>query len=408
MFDSVQRLPGGARIFYTIPDDEDLISIEASFTSETTGKVIKSAVSLYAKSLDLWGFADTSEHVVQLYALDRAGNKSTEKDVTVKPWEPAFTKVAESLTVKPAFTALMLNWENELQQNINIFVDLSYSLNGSPRSVRQAISSRKLTERQFIRNLDIPETEPVKVHVSVADAYGNESEPRDFGTLYVMRDEMLDKKQWLLPAPGEEIGVDSLGNIVYMSKSGGGFPIETIIDGIVENDGVTTALNRVDLGSAWNVQKVVDGVTTTINVNGRPRANVLIDLGAYYEISRIITHQMVNGVSAVDQKGWLYDYSNVGTYKVYWLDGDTDTGVWRLINQTRIDPPPIDWTDLEVILDAAKGNEAFMYPDDPKFTPRTRYFRYETVTGFRDNYTYAPAVLSELTLYGRKAQVQTP
>ncbi|WP_056928790.1 DUF4959 domain-containing protein [Candidatus Symbiothrix dinenymphae] len=416
VFDSVQRLPGGARFFYKIPDDEDLISIEASFTSETTGKVIKSAVSLYAKSLELWGFADTTEHVVQLYAVDRAGNKSSNavNVPPVKPLEPAFTKVAESLTVKPAFAALMLDWENDLQQNISIYVDLSYSLNGSPRSVRQAISSRKRVDRQFIKDLDIPATEPVKVQVTVADAYGNESKAYDMGTLNVMRDSMLNKKLWTLPVPGTEIGVDSLGRAVYMSNGSMGMgKNECIIDGILENDGVNIAINVAEFNGTWNVEKMVDGVPTLIDVNNRPpynAFNVLVDLGAYYEISRITTHQKWTYAypweCKLDNHGWFYEYSNVQIYRVYWLDGDKDTGVWRLINEVFIEKPT-DMSELEMMLQGIKGDEAFMYPDDPKYTPRTRYFRYEAIERFRRDYA-SPGLLSEITLFGRKAQVQTP
>ncbi|GHV65971.1 hypothetical protein FACS1894199_08210 [Bacteroidia bacterium] len=409
VYDSLQRLSGGVKLFYKIPDDEDLISIEASFTSPK-GKLVKSAVSLYAKSLDLWGFADTLEHVVQLYALDRAGNKSKVVDVPVRALEPAFTKVANSLTVKPAFAALMLDWENELQQNISIFVDLSYSLNGTPRSVRQAISSRKRVDRQFIKDLDIPATEPVKVQVTVADAYGNESKAYDMGTLNVMRDEMLDKKLWTLPIPGTEIGVDTLGRAVYMSNGSIGMgKNESMIDGIIENDGVNIVINLAEFVAVWNVEKVVDGVLTTIDVNNRPpnnAFNVLIDLGAYYEISRITTHQKWTYAfpweCKPDNHGWFYEYSNVQIYRIYWLDGDKDTGVWRFINEVFIDKPT-GMSELEMMLQGIKGDEAFMYPDDPKYTPRTRYFRYEAIERFRRDYA-SPGLLSEITLFGRKAQ----
>ncbi|GHT69569.1 hypothetical protein AGMMS50239_36540 [Bacteroidia bacterium] len=52
VFDSLQALPGGARLFYQIPADKDVISIEASFTA-TNGKLIKSAVSFVAPYLEV-------------------------------------------------------------------------------------------------------------------------------------------------------------------------------------------------------------------------------------------------------------------------------------------------------------------------------------------------------------------
>ena len=56
-----------------------------------------------------------------------------------------------------------------------------------------------------------------------------------------------------------------------------------------------------------------------------------------------------------------------------------------------------------MVKQAEKGDESYMYPDDPKFTPPVRWFRYEALNGFNDNYTSnRPFCLSELTLYGRK------
>jgi hypothetical protein len=406
VFDSVQALPGGARLFYKIPADEDLISIEASFTA-ANGKLVKSAVSFYAKSLDVFGFADTLEHTLQLYALDKAGNKSATVDVHVTPLKPAFIKVAESLTIKPSFTALMVSWENELQQSINIYVDFSYSLNGTTRSVRQAISSKKLTDRQFIKDLDIPGTEPVRVHFSVADIYGNESESYDLGELHVMRDEMLDKSKMRLPEIGAEIGKEESGSPVYMSNGNLSMGnTACLIDGILEYTGTSFTINVADFQGNWNMTKVVNGVTRTVDVNANPCWNVILDLGDYYEISRIITHQKWTyghlNQMVLNNVGWLYTYGNVGIYRVYWLD--EATGVWKRINETKIPMPPSDYSNMEILLEAVKGNEAFMYPDDPDFTPRTRYFRYEGVKGFGTNYTYAAGQLTEMTLYGRKAR----
>jgi hypothetical protein len=100
--------------------------------------------------------------------------------------------------------------------------------------------------------------------------------------------------------------------------------------------------------------------------------------------------------------GYRNDY-NAGRYKVYWLDETTDE--WQFINDITIPKPPEEYSNLEKILYAAKGDEAFMYPNDPDFAPRTRYFRYQMMNSFGNNYTNTGAVgLSEITLYGRKAR----
>ncbi|GHT22746.1 hypothetical protein FACS189430_04980 [Bacteroidia bacterium] len=407
VLDSVQFLNGGAELFYKIPADEDVISIEGSYIAQN-GNVVTAAVSFYAKSLKVFGMADTLEHVVSLYSVDRAGNRSEAVSVPVTPLEPAFTKVAKTFKVKPAFSALIFEWDNELRQDINVYIDLTYLYNGSVQTAHHAISSKKLYDRQFIKNLDLPETESVSVSFSIADAYGNQSQVYDLGQKYVKRDVMLDKSKMSFFAPGYKLGKDENGDAVYMAN-GNTRDGKTVmlLDGIIENDGFRIVSNFCNLGEAHNM--LLDGVMR--NVNAMPW-NMFIDLGDYYELSRIITHQRASNAGATNSVldiNPLYDYNsgmtwNVGRYKVYWLDETTDE--WKLINDIYIPKPPEEWSNWEKILYAVRGDEAFMYPDEPDFTPRTRYFRYQAMSSFFNNYTDTSggSCLSEITLYGRKAQ----
>jgi hypothetical protein len=409
VLDSVHFLNGGAELFYRIPDDEDVISIEGSYIAKN-GEVITAAVSFFAKSLRVLGMADTLEHVVSLYSVDRAGNKSKVVPVPVTPLEPAFIKVAKTLKVKPAFSSLIVEWDNELRQDINVYVNLSYSYNGSVRSVHHAISSKKTFDRQFIKDMDLPESEPVSVSFSIADAYGNESQVYDLGTKHVMRDVMLDKSKMSFFDSGKMLGKDENGNNVFMAD-GNRYEGRTanLLDGIIENDGITFQFNQANFSYPFTMI-CEDGVTRDVN---RYPWNILIDLGDYYELSRIVTHQrwvddrILSQMSVLDL-GVLYGYAptkdwNVGRYEVYWLDETNNK--WQLINQTTIPKPPAEYSNLEIIRYAAKGDEAFMYPDEPHFTPRTRYFRYKAVNSFGNNYAdVGPASMSELTLYGRKAK----
>jgi hypothetical protein len=151
-----------------------------------------------------------------------------------------------------------------------------------------------------------------------------------------------------------------------------------------------------------------------VNVNPLPGWNIIIDLGDYYELSRIITHQRWCNLERpsdmkYDMIGYFYGLTNVnvnvGIYNIYWWDGDdlAQTGEWKLIQQVKIPMPESDMATLDVIRQAVAGNEALMYPNDPDYTPATRYFRYQAVRGFTNNYTGHGDSLSELTLYGRKA-----
>ncbi|GHT23173.1 hypothetical protein FACS189430_06030 [Bacteroidia bacterium] len=390
-FDSVQPLPGGARLFYQIPADRDLISIEASFTA-ANGKLIKSAVSFVAPYIEVFGFSDTLEHTVQLYALDVAGNKSKSVDVSFYPLEPAYSKVAKALTVKPAFSALIIEWENELQQNITVYVDFTYSDNGAQRSLRQVFSSRKPADKYVIEELNLPETETVGVKVSVEDLYGNRSETIDKGQLHVLADAELDKTQFKIPDPGV-----IMGDIVM--AYGNCFEGRTVnlFDGLFDYS--TSAKGNI---AFFELSQ------SPLNVFPW---NIFVDLGDHYELSRIRTHQYWTNKNPQDMlptdRGLFYAWPNVGIYNMYWWDGDDlgKTGEWKLINQAKIEMPTADMSVADVVRRAVAGDEILMYPDNPGYTPTTRYFRYQSWKGFTNNYgNNDGAGLSEITLYGRKAR----
>jgi hypothetical protein len=401
---------GGAVLFFTIPDDEDVISIEGSYIAKN-GEVVTAAVSIYADSLKVLGMADTLEHIISLYSVDRAGNKSKVVPVPVTPLEPAFTKVAKTLKVRESFSSLIIEWDNELRQDINVYLNLSYPYNGTVSSVHHAISSRKVFERQFIKDLDILETDPVQVSFSIADAYGNESQVYDLETKHVKRDVMLDKSKMSFFDSGKMKGKDNGNNVIMADGNRYEGRMSNLLDGMIENDGSTVQFNQANFSYPFNM-RCEDGVTRDVN---RFPFNILIDLGVYYELSRIVTVQrwvdartLPDLIGKALELGVLYGYNagadwNVGRYEVYYLDETTDE--WQLIDKAiTIPKPPEEWSNLEKVLYAAKGDEAFMYPDDPHFTPPTRYFRYKALNSFGHNYAdVTSASLSEITLYGRKA-----
>jgi hypothetical protein len=401
--DSAVALPGGARIYYKLPADEDLISIEASFTT-TNGKVIKSAVSFFAHHLDIYGLPDTLEHTIQVYAVDRAGNKSEAVPVKVNPLEPTYSRVAKSLEVYPAFGSLLIAWKNELGQDVNVFVDFSYSENGTPRSLRQAYSSRDTAERKFIKGLNLPESEKINVQVTVEDIYGNHTEIKDIEPLRMQTDEQLKKSDWVFPLPGTAIGGSYMsngnsyyGNIAYLN------------DGNI-NDLLHPGQYAI-FSTAYN-----DAANHIIN----SPATIMIDLGAKYELSRIVTHQArFYHLSQFDDnpplplKGNYYGNGNIGRYDMFRWEGadDGSVGNWILINRITLPQPgigmPAGMTDLEIVYHAELGDESMMYPEKPDFTPATRWFKYVSVAPFLNNYSELPLQvnnnMAELTLYGRKA-----
>jgi hypothetical protein len=293
----------------------------------------------------------------------------------------------KSIQVKPGFSSFFIDWKNELEQSINVYADFNYTKGGTKYEFTSVFSSNLATERRFIEDLDLTPDEPVSVSIRVEDTYGNITKPIDKGSLSLYEDVEIPKEKWFLPAAN-----DSVGGIPQCFGDGLEGRLRYVIDGII------------DRGDNLNFMHTQGRGRTGKTTNGNMPWNIIIDLGGYYELSRIVTVQRHSGGLNNINRGQYYQSENVGIYQMYiW---DEDLAQWEPISQHQI-PVPVGLSELEFVKKGEAGDMAYMYPDDPKYTKPTRWFRYEALKGFTSNYTREDAnCLSELTLYGKKASKQ--
>jgi hypothetical protein len=380
-------LYGGARIFFEHPADRDLISVDASYTG-SHGQEVWFSVSYFRDSIDVYGLSDTLEHVIRLYAVDRAGNRSPIVPVPIVPLEPAVSKVAGSIAVKPGFGSFFIDWENELRQNINVYAYLNYTQKGVHEERTLIYTSNLPVERWFIRDLDLTEQEPVSLKIQIEDTYGNITEYIDRGTFSLLEDEVIPKDKWTMPENNEYIH-DSVGGVPMGFLEGSEGRAIYVIDGIID-DGLN--LNYIQTMSRGR---------TGVAAHGNVPWNIMIDLGDEYELSRIVTHQRYTNVDGSGKpRMQYYRGDNVGIYAMYIWDGAEER--WDSICEHKILFPSV--SDIELKQLGMAGDMAYFYPDDPKFTRPTRWFRYEALFGFNSNYTdkNMGRCLSEITLYAKK------
>jgi len=375
-------LYGGARFFYNLPADEDLLQVEAVYTAKN-GKPYTFSASYFVDSIDVYGFGSTEPHEVTLYTVDRSGNRSAPVVVSVTPLEPAFSRVAASISVKPGFSSFFIDWTNELEQNVNVYVDYRFRLDGQDRQLTTVFSSNLPADRRFINDLYLSPNDPVVVGVRVEDQFGNTTEYIEKGSLSLYEDVEIPKDKWMLPDAN-----DSIGGVPMVFGDGLEGRSSKVIDGIIDHG---DNLNFMHTSSRGRTGRTADGNMPW---------NFIIDLGGYYELSRIVTVQRHSGGLANIERGHYYRWENVGMYNMYvW---DDDTNAWVFISQHKI-PVPVGLSELEFVQAGEAGDEAYMFPDDPKYTKPTRWFRYEAVKSFNGNYTLEDAnCLSEITLFGRK------
>ncbi len=388
---------GGARIFFNHPQDEDLLSVDATYTNKD-GKDLWFSVSYYSDYIDVYGFSTEEPHTIQLFAVDRAGNKSEKISVEVKPLKPAVEQVIESMYAVPGFSSFYINWTNGLKKSMNIFVDYSYrGEDGKTKEVHKIYTSREAEESQYIRDIGFTTKDPVNVKVHVEDEYGNSSSIMDLGDFNLLEDWLVPKDKWQIPGANDSTIMNRNGDRINTGVPMGFFNgLEgrdyMAIDGKI-NDGKT-----VNFTHTWSAGRTGD------RKDGNVPWNYIIDLGDYYELSRIVTHQRYRYSGATEHSGRedYYRGDNVGVYALWrWDEG---TQEWDSITTHKI-TFPVGLADRQYRILGQQGDLAYMDPRDPQFTKPTRWFRYEALKSFTDNYKGDNAIcLSEITLYGRKTE----
>lgn len=386
-------LYGGARFFYTAPRDEDLLSVNAEYTNDQ-GKTFYFTSSFYSDSLDVIGLGSTDPKEITLYAVDRAGNRSEVVKQQITPLEPSISRVASSIQVRAGFSSFLVDWINELEQVVNVYVSFKYTQNGTLNDYVSVFSSNVLNERKFIKDLNLKPDEPVEVSIRVEDQYGNSTANIPFGQINLLEDEVVDKSNWVIPNFNDS-------TVTFKGKKvNTGVPamfgdnlegrMSKLIDGII------------DRGDNLNFFHTGGRGRTGFSRDGNMPWNIIIDLGGYYQLSRIITVQRHSGGLANIARGHYYKAENVGEFRLWYFNEQTEQ--WDSVSTQRI-PIPQGVNDLQYVKLGEAGDMAYFYPDDPQYTPPTRWFRYEALFCFDDNYSSTGAnCMSELTLYGKKVE----
>ena len=357
VFTGSKPLPGGARIFFIPPPDDDVLGVEASYLN-TAGKTVRFAASFTADSLDVLGFGSEGEHTIELCALDRSGNRSTSIRQTVEALEPPAATLAKSVNVLSSFASMLVKWENEATIPLYVWVDFAYALNGKYQE-HTTVFNTIMTETRSVDSLKLFDGEPLSVKVSIGDKYGNIIAAKDT-VIVLLTDEPIAKDQWRLLPAGTE-----MGGVLQVR----GNNMEALIDGVLD----------------------VEDLNFFITTEANPW-NIIIDLGDEYELSRIVTHQRWTGYNntwgVVDEQGNLYRGDNVLSSILYIWDNQ----LWEPL-LFRVIFPPVVKTESEYILLGMNGDMSFIYPLEPQFSKPTRYVRLQAING---------KYISEITLYGRK------
>lgn len=197
----VENLPGAARFTYSLPDDEDLIFVEAVYT--INGKEQRTSASVYTNSLTIYGFGSTDAQTVQLFCVDRSRNYSDPVEVRINPLTPPVTSIFESMVMNPTFGGISLKWDNPTEADISVWI-LAADSTGVLAEAETVYTSA--ANGQFkLRGLEAVEN---MFGVYVRDRWNNLSDTM-FSTLTPLYEEKIDSrffKRLALPRDENDAG----------------------------------------------------------------------------------------------------------------------------------------------------------------------------------------------------------
>jgi hypothetical protein len=108
----VTNLPGGAKITYIVPNDQDALLVEAKYELDN-GNEVTAKSSIFKNFVMLEGLRKSAEQEVQLVTVDRSENRSQPVMVTINPETAPVDKLYESFELLEDFGGVRLYYNNE-------------------------------------------------------------------------------------------------------------------------------------------------------------------------------------------------------------------------------------------------------------------------------------------------------
>lgn len=108
----VENIPGGAKITYSVPKDEDVLYVEAFYQLDN-GKEVVSKSSVFKNTIIIEGLREKRSQEVELVSVDRSNNRSVPVFASITPETAPIDKLFESFELFEDFGGVRLSYNNE-------------------------------------------------------------------------------------------------------------------------------------------------------------------------------------------------------------------------------------------------------------------------------------------------------
>lgn len=356
----VENREGLAKIMYTVPEDDNLLYVQAEYVG-TNGEPIETKASYYVDSIVVNGFADTAEHEVKLYSVSKCGAKSEPVLVTVKPEEAPIFKVFRSLKIENSFGGFRITAANPTGDNIGIIV---LSQNEFKEYEVDNYKSVYITagETDILAKIRGMDTVTQRLGFYIQDRWGNSSDTlyQDVTPIYETE---LDKSKFKTYAlPGDAPQVTNGARLEYAWDDRTGWPYTSFTD--QTSGGSNPHIITFDMG--------VTGKLSLIWIRPYPE----LDPQQYYYLTTLKRFE-------------IYGSTNPST------NGDLDNS-WTLLDSFEVIKPSGTAYGKDTDLDRETAAAGFNF-EIPLNAPKVRYLRIRCLENWAGGTAQS---INEITVYG--------
>lgn len=358
-----KAIPGGAIFKYTLPKDQDLAYVQAVYNVNEVKKDM--VASQYMSELKIEGLPEKKEYQVELYAVDKSGNKSEPVQVTIIPEESPVKVTRESLKVTADFGGFKIDYKNPSQSELSLYIYQKDSESDNMIFYEARVVSQKEGTYQVIGLPNKTNT----FSVFVRDRFENTSESLIFEER-PWHEEYLDKK-----------------NFKYVGKP-------RVID---ESDWYAWSGNPAcvwdDIVGQWNFSQTASG-------DKFPHF-LCIDLGVKVPIGRILFQQRLG-----DQEIFNMDcpqfFEIYGAAELPIVNPDDPLEGWTRLNKETLEvirPSGRHPGEPPTTEDREAAEKGIMFTIDTPFPrPEIRYIRFKFLKSFTDR---SMIILGEFTFWAQ-------
>lgn len=291
---SVENVPGGSVISYSIPNDKDLLYVKVIYRLDDS-RMMEQKASAYSNKLEIVGIGKSKSQTVQLVTGDRSQNESDPIEVEIHPLDSPIYDILASMVIDNDFGGLLLRWNNPLQADIIINID---TLNEDNEFIAaDRIYTRSLAGRGSLRGY-----KPVEkiFAFSISDPWDNLTDTIS-GIYLPIYEEQLDRtkfSRWNPPG------------IPYMQLDAS-WNIEKIWDGLGANTGTGYSWPTTSkMGDSWTMNLGVSAKLSRFKIHQR-MTSAQVYTGANIKEFELFgsPHANVNE----NEETWIY----IGSYESY-------------------------------------------------------------------------------------------